>query len=223
MSDPAMARAMEADMRRRFWIALILTIPTVLVTGHVPGLRMMVSPAVANWLGLALSTPVVWYCGWVFIAGSYYAFRSRRLDMSVLIATGVLAAYLSSVYLTIVGYPTSYYEAAAMLVTFVLFGHWMEMRSRGKDGRSRMSRVIHKHLVSLALSMLPLGYSIARWGGHSARRCQRSLCRFHRLLSQSMRYRCGGHEFDGPRYTGNVGGWCQTGTSELPCRCGGQG
>jgi Cu2+-exporting ATPase len=42
----------------------------------------------------------------------------------------VLAAYLSSIYLTIIGYPTAYYEAAAMLVTFVLFGHWMEMKSR---------------------------------------------------------------------------------------------
>jgi len=130
MADPTMARAMEADMRRRFWIALVLTIPTVIVTGHVPGLHLMPSPTLANWVGLAFSTPVVWYCGWGFIAGSYYALRSRRLDMSVLIATGVLAAYLASVYLTVIGYPTSYYEAAAMLVTFVLFGHWMEMRSR---------------------------------------------------------------------------------------------
>jgi Cu2+-exporting ATPase len=50
--------------------------------------------------------------------------------MSVLIATGVLAAYLSSIYLTVIGYHTAYFEAAAMLVTFVLFGHWMEMKSR---------------------------------------------------------------------------------------------
>jgi Cu2+-exporting ATPase len=49
--------------------------------------------------------------------------------MSVLIATGVLAAYLFSVLITFIGGET-FYEAAAMLVTFVLFGHWMEMRSR---------------------------------------------------------------------------------------------
>jgi P-type Cu2+ transporter len=49
--------------------------------------------------------------------------------MSVLIATGVLAAYLFSVLITVIGGET-FYEAAAMLVTFVLFGHWMEMRSR---------------------------------------------------------------------------------------------
>lgn len=130
MADPAHAKAMEADMRRRFWLALGFTVPVVLLAGHIPGLPMLAEPPLSGWLGLLLSTPVVWWCGWVFIAGSYFALKRRKLDMSVLIATGVLAAYLSSVYLTIIDYPTAYYEAAAMLVTFVLFGHWMEMKSR---------------------------------------------------------------------------------------------
>ena len=130
MADPTMARAMEADMRRRFWVALAFTVPVAVIAGHLPGVPMLVHPPLANWLGLILSTPVVWWCGWIFISGSYWALKRRRLDMSVLIATGVLAAYLSSVYLTVIGQPTAYYEAAAMLVTFVLFGHWMEMRSR---------------------------------------------------------------------------------------------
>ncbi|MBL8977718.1 MAG: copper-translocating P-type ATPase, partial [Gemmatimonadetes bacterium] len=130
MSDPAMAKAMEADMRRRFWIALAFTIPVAIIAGHLPGLPMLVHPPLASWLGLALSTPVVWWCGWIFLSGSYWALRRRQLDMSVLIATGVLAAWLSSLYLTVIGEPTAYYAAAAMLVTFVLFGHWMEMRSR---------------------------------------------------------------------------------------------
>jgi len=129
-ADPSMAKRMERDMARRFWVALVLTIPIVVVTGHLPGVPMLVHPPVSNWLALALSTPVVFWCGWVFLTGSVRALRTRKLDMSVLIATGVLAAYLSSVYLTIIGYPTGYFEAAAMLVTFVLFGHWMEMKSR---------------------------------------------------------------------------------------------
>lgn len=130
MADPAMAAQMEADMRRRFWIALAFTIPVAVIAGHLPGVPMLVHPPLANWLGLLLSTPVVWWCGWIFIAGSFWALKRRQLDMSVLIATGVLAAYLSSVYLTVIGQATAFYEAAAMLVTFVLFGHWMEMRSR---------------------------------------------------------------------------------------------
>jgi P-type Cu2+ transporter len=55
--------------------------------------------------------------------------RHRALNMSVLVATGVLAAWLASVLLTIVGRAT-FYDAATMLVSFVLFGHWMEMKSR---------------------------------------------------------------------------------------------
>ena len=78
---------------------------------------------------LVLSTPIVWYAGWIFIGGAYTSLRNRSLNMSVLVALGVLAAWLSSVYLTIVGMDT-FFEAAAMLVTFVLFGHWMEMKSR---------------------------------------------------------------------------------------------
>ena len=130
MSDPSMAAAMEADMRRRFWIALAFTVPVAMLAGHVPGLPMLVHPPLAGWLGLALSTPVVWYCGWIFIAGSVAALRRRTLDMSVLIATGVLAAWVASLYLTVIGDAAAFYEAASMLVTFVLFGHWMEMRAR---------------------------------------------------------------------------------------------
>ncbi|KKR35375.1 MAG: hypothetical protein UT68_C0004G0183 [Parcubacteria group bacterium GW2011_GWC2_40_10] len=50
--------------------------------------------------------------------------------MAVLIAVGITAAYGFSVLLTLIGSADSYYEAAAMLITFVLFGHWMEMKSR---------------------------------------------------------------------------------------------
>jgi Cu2+-exporting ATPase len=50
--------------------------------------------------------------------------------MAVLIAVGITAAYGFSVLLTLTGSADSYYEAAAMLITFVLFGHWMEMKSR---------------------------------------------------------------------------------------------
>ncbi|HZS59767.1 MAG TPA: copper-translocating P-type ATPase [Gemmatimonadaceae bacterium] len=128
--DPAMAAAMERDVRRRFWVALAMTIPLVWLSGTVPGIPSPVGGAVANWVAFVLATPVVWWCGWMFIAGTVTALRRRALDMNVLIATGVLAAYIASVYLTLIDYPATYYDAATMLVTFVLFGHWMEMKSR---------------------------------------------------------------------------------------------
>jgi P-type Cu2+ transporter len=132
MSDPGMAAAMERDMRNRFFVALLLTIPTLLYSPlgmNLLGVRLPTFGLSENVIMLLLSTPVVFYCGWIFISGSYYSLRRRTLNMSVLIATGVLAAYLFSVLITFIGGET-FYEAAAMLVTFVLFGHWMEMRSR---------------------------------------------------------------------------------------------
>jgi P-type Cu2+ transporter len=132
MSDPNMAATMERDMRNRFFVALVLTIPTVLYSPlgmNLLGLRLPTFGLGENVIMLLLSTPVVFYCGWIFISGAYHSLRRRTLNMSVLIATGVLAAYLFSVLITFLGGET-FYEAAAMLVTFVLFGHWMEMRSR---------------------------------------------------------------------------------------------
>jgi len=132
MSDPNMAATMERDMRNKFFVALLLTIPTVLYSPL--GMNLISVPLPTFGLGeniimLLLTTPVVFYSGWIFISGSYHSLRRRTLNMSVLIATGVLAAYLFSVLITFTGGET-FYEAAAMLVTFVLFGHWMEMRSR---------------------------------------------------------------------------------------------
>jgi P-type Cu2+ transporter len=134
MSDPAMAQAMEADMRRRFFIALVLTIPIVLYSPlgvHVLRVNMPAFGLNPNWILFVLTTPVVWYCGWIFHSGAYRALRNRALDMNVLVSLGVLVAYFFSVFATIFA-PTveTSFDAAAMLVTFVLFGHWMEMRSR---------------------------------------------------------------------------------------------
>jgi P-type Cu2+ transporter len=132
MSDPNMAATMERDMRTKFFIALPLTILTVLYAPlgmNLFGVQLPTFGLDMNVIMLLLTTPVVFYCGWMFIAGAYQSLRRGMLNMSVLIATGVLAAYLFSVLITFIG-GESFFEAAAMLVTFVLFGHWVEMRSR---------------------------------------------------------------------------------------------
>ncbi len=89
------------------------------------------TPIAVNWLLLILTTPIVFWTGSIFITGTYYSLKAKKLNMAVLVATGVLAAYLFSVLITAIR-PESetFYEAAALLVTFVLFGHWMEMKSR---------------------------------------------------------------------------------------------
>src|SRR5213594_1155617 len=127
-----MARLMELDIRQKFFFALILSFPIILysplgklVFGFQPP-----APIPVPWILFLLTTPVFFYSGWIFLYSSVKALQNQTLNMSVLIAVGITAAYSFSVLLTILQSSDSYYEAAALLVTFVLFGHWMEMRSR---------------------------------------------------------------------------------------------
>lgn len=127
--------AMVADMRNRFLVALVLSIPIMLFSPmgrdmlgfHIPapfGLRDDV-------FTFLLSLPVVFYSAWIFFDGAWRALRARTLDMMVLVAVAVGAGWLYSVGVTLTGGGEVFYEAAAMLTTFVLLGHWFEMRARG--------------------------------------------------------------------------------------------
>ena len=132
-TNPQIAKAIDADMRRRFFISFFVSIPIFLyspVGVNFFGLNLP-TPIPINWLLLILTTPIVFWTGSIFITGTYYSLKAKKLNMAVLVATGVLAAYLFSVLITFIrpGSET-FYEAAALLVTFVLFGHWMEMKSR---------------------------------------------------------------------------------------------
>ncbi|MFP8958989.1 heavy metal translocating P-type ATPase [Streptomyces nanhaiensis] len=127
--------AMVADMRNRFLVALVFSLPIVVwspigedVFGlHVPvpfGLRQDV------W-ALLLSLPVILYSCTVFFDGAVRALRNRTLDMMVLVAVAIGAGWLYSLVITLTGGGEVFYEAATVLATFVLLGHWAEMRARG--------------------------------------------------------------------------------------------
>ena len=127
--------AMIRDMRNRFLVAALLSVPITLwspigreVLGFtVPapfGLRDDV-------LALILSLPVIFYSAWIFFDGAYRALKARTLDMMVLVAVGVGAGWVYSLIVTLTGGGEVFYEAATVLATFVLLGHWVEMRARG--------------------------------------------------------------------------------------------
>src|SRR2546425_11796283 len=127
-----MARLMELDIRQKFFFALILSVPIILYSPLGKFIFSFEPPAAMPipWILFLLTTPVYFYSGWIFLYSSFRALQQRTLNMSVLIATGITAAYGFSVLLTILQSADSYYEATALLITFVLFGHWLEMRSR---------------------------------------------------------------------------------------------
>ncbi len=127
-----MAKLMEEDIRNKFFFSLILSIPIILYSALGRDVLKINLPAPISipWLLFILTTPVFFYSGWIFLYSTYKALQAKTLNMAVLIAVGITAAYAFSVALTFLGSSDSYYEAAVLLITFVLFGHWMEMKSR---------------------------------------------------------------------------------------------
>jgi len=127
--------AMVRDMRDRFLVAAVLSVPILLWSSigrqvlhfGVPapfGLRDDV-------FQLILSLPVIGYSAWIFFDGAVRALRARTLDMMVLVAVAIAAGWTYSVVVTLRGGGDVFYEASTVLCAFVLLGHWLEMRARG--------------------------------------------------------------------------------------------
>lgn len=126
--------SMVRDMRNRFWLTFLLAIPVFLyspMATEMLGLRLPAPLGIRNDVLLfLLSTPAVLRGGQIFFVGAYRALKNRTLDMSVLIALSVGAGYLFSIAATFLFRGEVFYEASVVLLVFVLFGHWMEMRAR---------------------------------------------------------------------------------------------
>lgn len=138
-------------LKRKFWIALALTIPVLfLAMGKmIPGLNLeqWVPHRVGKWLEFVLSTPVVLWAGGMFFQRGWNSIVHRSPNMFTLIAIGVGAAYVFSVFavLTPGVFPKSfrqhgevglYFEAAAVIITLVLLGQLLEAKARSRTGKA---------------------------------------------------------------------------------------
>ncbi len=139
------------SLATKFWVSLVLTIPVlILALGKmVPGLSVghWVSVGMNQWIQLALTTVIVFWCGDLFFVRAWRSIINRSLNMFTLIAVGVGAAYLYSAIATIFPnlFPDSfkhhgeidlYFESAAVITVLVLFGQWLELRARSQTGKA---------------------------------------------------------------------------------------
>ncbi|MFO1024193.1 MAG: heavy metal translocating P-type ATPase [Acetobacteraceae bacterium] len=139
-----------ADMKRRFWIGLVLSLPVVVLEmgSHIPalGLHHLLGAQLSNWIQFALATPVVLWAGWPFFQRGWASLISRNLNMFTLIALGTGVAWTYSVVATIApavfpagfrgpdGAVAVYFEAAAVITVLVLLGQVLELRAREQTG-----------------------------------------------------------------------------------------
>ena len=146
---------MVADMRRRFLVAAVFSIPIVLwspIGRDVLGFNVAAPFGLRDdaW-SLLLSVPVIFYSCSIFFQGAFQALRARTLDMMVLVAVAVGAGWVYSVVVTVTGGGDVFYEAASVLAAFVLLGHWFEMRARG--GANDAIRTLLNLAPAMALVM----------------------------------------------------------------------
>jgi Cu+-exporting ATPase len=133
-----------ADMTRRFWVGLVLSLPPVVLEmgGHLVGGHGWIDQILSNWIQLAFATPVVLWAGWPFFVRGWQSLVTRNLNMFTLIAMGTGVAYVYSVIGTIApdifpatfrgheGAVAVYFEAAAVITVLVLLGQVLELRAR---------------------------------------------------------------------------------------------
>jgi Cu+-exporting ATPase len=139
------------SLSRKFWIALVLTIPVlILAMSHaVPGLHIdaIVSREIGKWIEFGLTTPIVLWAGGFFFIRAWQSIVNRSLNMFTLIAVGVGAAYLYSAVAVLAPgiFPESfrrdgevelYFEAAAVITTLVLLGQLIEAKARSRTGQA---------------------------------------------------------------------------------------
>ncbi|MEK4031995.1 copper-translocating P-type ATPase [Methylocystis sp. IM3] len=137
-----------ADMTRRFWVGLALTLPVFVLEmgGHFLNRHAYIAPQMSNWVQFALASPVVLWAGWPFFVRGAQSLVTRNLNMFTLIAMGTGVAWLYSVVATFAPslFPATfrnvdnsvpiYFEAAAVITVLVLLGQVLELRAREQTG-----------------------------------------------------------------------------------------
>jgi Cu2+-exporting ATPase len=125
--------AMVRDMRNRFWICLVFTVPIFV---YAPMGDFFEPPAPPFGLELKLwlfffASAAILYPSWPFFVSAWRALRTGTLSMAVLVVLSVGTGYLFSVGSTFFFEGGGqFFEAASVLLVFILLGHWLEMRAR---------------------------------------------------------------------------------------------
>ena len=157
-AGPSHHAHMAADFRKRFWIALVLTLPVLALSPMLQdlvGLRDAIRFPGDLYFLFGLSSAVFWYGGWPFLTGLVREVTSRKPGMMTLVAVAITTAYgySSAVVFGLTG--KMFFWELATLVDIMLLGHWIEMRS--VMGASKALEELAKLMPSDAHKVMPDG------------------------------------------------------------------
>lgn len=123
---------MVRDMRNRFWISLVFSLPIFAYSPMGTDFIQLKPPfgMELNLFLFFLASAAIIYPVWPFVVAAVRALRNGVLNMAVLVLLSVGTGYLFSVGATFFFEGQQFYEASAVLLVFILLGHWLEMRAR---------------------------------------------------------------------------------------------
>ncbi len=140
--DPKILETLNAREKKDYYTRMIVGIFCVMnimwiavaqYLGYFLGMDSDVKD-ILNIASFALSTPTLFYSGWIFFRGGYYGLRNGFINMDLLVSIGSLITYLYSIYASITRTGETYFESVTMIITFILIGKFLEVRSRKNAG-----------------------------------------------------------------------------------------
>lgn len=146
MTISSKANTEYIDMRYRFWIAVVLTLPVFIIVMSRHWIGHGIPSNISIWVQMILATPVVLWCGWPFLERGVKSIKSRHLNMFTLISIGIGVAWTYSMVAVFFpgafplafrnknGLVEVYFEAAAVITTLVLLGQVLELKAREQTG-----------------------------------------------------------------------------------------
>jgi P-type Cu+ transporter len=145
ISEEKESEEAEHAKQELWWLlySAILTVPVVLLMFGLGDMSAMSSKTTGiSWpmgLSFVLTTFLQFTAGWTFYRGAYKALRNGYANMDVLVTLGITAAYGWSVGATFFYVGPVFYETAAVLITFIRAGKWLEARAKGRANRALRS------------------------------------------------------------------------------------
>ncbi|MEA5599917.1 heavy metal translocating P-type ATPase [Nostoc sp. UHCC 0252] len=146
-AEKASRQALQRELFLKVVVGSVISI--FLLLGSLPmmtGLNFPLIPSFLEnpWLQLVLTTPVVFWCGGSFYRNGWKSLKRHTATMDTLIALGTSAAYIYSLFVTVFPkffiaqglIPHIYYEVAAIVITLILLGRFLENRARGQTSEA---------------------------------------------------------------------------------------